>query len=125
MKVFQDPAILLAGIGSLLTRHPLTAAFGAAAGAMDGFQKGQKDVAEARRKEFEEGIQAAQAQNKKELDQYAVAWDRRKEFNWEKIAPQLYAQASANNDEIMKAAIQSGNWEMVEKILIGRETALS
>ena len=121
-EVFKSPAIVLASLGSLFTRHPLTTALNAATGAMQGFQKGQKDIADEKRKEWEDNLKAALEQNKIELERYKDAWERRNIDVKDKFA-QLYAQAAGNNDPVVSAAIQSGNIEMVEKVISAREAA--
>ncbi len=121
--VFKDPMVVLAGLSSLFTRRPLTAAMNYAAGAMEGYHKGKQDIFKDNKEKFDEAIRATIEQNKVELARYNEAWDRKKEFDWQKVAPKLYGEAIANNDEILAAAIRSGRWDMVEKILIGKETA--
>lgn len=121
--VFKDPMIVLAGLSSLFTRRPLIGAMNYAAGAMKGFHEGQQATFDQNKVKFDEALKATMEQNRTELLKYNAAWDRRKEFNWQKTAPELLAQASASNDQLMIAAIHSGNWDLVEKIMVGRETA--
>lgn len=123
LNVFKDPMVVLAGLSSLLTRRPLTAALNYAGSAMKGYHEGQKDVFEQNKAKFDEAIRATIAQNSLELNRYEAAWKERGEKNWEKVAPELYAQAAANNDQILQAAIKSGNWALVEKVLLGKEQA--
>ena len=120
--VFKDPAIVLAGLGSFFTRRSLTTAFNSAAGAMEGYKQGRQDVFEQKKQAFDEAIKSAVEQNKVELDKYNDAWNRRSQEVKDKFA-ELYAQAAGNNDPIMSAAIQSGNSDILEKIIAGRATA--
>ena len=123
LDVFKDPMIVLAGLSSLFTRRPLVSAMNYAAGAMKGFHQGQADVFEQNKTKFDEAIKATIAQNQVELTRYNAAWDRKKEFDWQKVAPDLIKQASQANDQLMLTAIKSGNWELVSKIIEGRERA--
>ncbi len=122
-EVFKDPMVVLAGLSSLFTRRPLTSAMNYAAGAMEGFHKGKQDIFEENKKKFDEAIKATIEQNKTELNRYNEAWDRKKEFDWQKIAPKLLGEAAASNDQLLSTAIQAGKWDLVEKIISGRETA--
>jgi len=121
--VFKDPMIVLAGLSSLFTRQPLMNAMKYATGAMEGFHKGQEDVFKQQDANFKQALDAAVEQNRVELTRYNAVWKNKEETEWRKSAPALWAQAVANKDQLMQAALQSGRWELVEKILLGRETA--
>jgi hypothetical protein len=123
MKAFQNPMVLLAGLGSLFTRRPLTTALNAGAEAMKGYHQGQKDLYEQNHKTFEDNLKAAAEQNRVELARYKDAWDRKREFNWDQVAPKMYEQAARTGDTLMVQALNSHNWDLVEKILLGREKA--
>ena len=56
------------------------------------------------------------------MTKYNEAWKRRDQEVKDKFAA-LYAQAAGNNDPVMMAAIQSGNSDVLEKIITGREAA--
>jgi hypothetical protein len=123
MKAFQDPMVVLATLGSLFTRRPLTTALNAGAKAMEGYHQGQKDVYQQNREQFEENVKIAMEQNRVELAKYKDAWDRRREMNWDQVAPKMYEEAAARGDTLMTQALNSHNWELVEKVLAGREQA--
>jgi hypothetical protein len=123
IKAFQNPMVLLAGLSSLLTRRPLETAFKVGAEAMKGYHQGETDVFKQNHQQFEDNLKAAMDQNRVELAKYNEAWNRKKEFNWEQVAPKMYEQAARGGDTLMVQALNSHNWELVEKILLGRETA--
>jgi hypothetical protein len=125
MNVFKDPAVMLAGLSSLLTRRPLTTALNAGAEAMKAYHQGQKDVYQQNREKFQDNLKAAMEQNKVELARYNVAWKNREETNWQDAAPKLYEEAARNGDSLMITALNSHNWELVEKILLGRQASLN
>jgi hypothetical protein len=123
LNIFKNPAIALAGLSSLLTRQPLVTALNAGAAAMKGFHQGQQDVFAQNKENFDENLKAAMEQNKVELTRYNAAWDQRKEMDWEKVAPKMYTEAARNGDSLMVQALNTHNWELVEKVLLGREQA--
>lgn len=123
INIFKNPAFVLAGLASMLTRAPITTALNAGAAAMKGFHQGQMDVYQRNKERFDENLKMAMEQNRVEIARYNSAWDRRKEFNWEKVAPKMYEEAARNGDVLLTQALNSHNWELVEKILLGRETA--
>lgn len=123
INIFKNPAFVLAGLASMLTRAPITTALNAGAAAMKGFHQGQMDVYQQNKERFDENLKMAMEQNRVEIQRYNAAWDRRKEFNWEKVAPKMYEEAAARGDVLMTQALNSHNWELVEKILLGREQA--
>jgi hypothetical protein len=90
---------------------------------MNGFHQGQKDVYEQNKAQFDEQVKVAMEQNRIELARYKDAWDRRREMNWDEVAPKMYEQAAKRGDVLMTSALNSHNWDLVEKILTGRETA--
>lgn len=120
---FANPMLVLAGLSSLFTRHPLMGAMTFAGNAMKGYREGQNQVFEENQKKFHDAIEATIEQNKIELNKYNAAWDRKKEFDWQKVAPKLLTEAVAHQDTILQSAIEGNRWDLVEKILIGRETA--
>jgi hypothetical protein len=123
IAAFQNPMVILAGLGSLFTRRPLTTALNAGAAAMNGYHQGQKDVYEQNKAQFDEQLKVAMEQNRIELAKYKDAWDRKREFNWDQVAPKMYEQAARTGDTLMTQALNSHNWDLVEKIMLGREQA--
>jgi hypothetical protein len=122
LDVFKNPAVVLAGLGSLFTRRPLTTAMNAAAEAMNGYQQGQEDTFKLKQKEWEDSTKAALEQNNIELEKYKEAWDLH-DRNASEAFAKLYAQAAGNDDPTMKAAVQSGKFDIVEKLIMMREQA--
>lgn len=122
IQAFQNPAILLASLGSLFTRAPLTAAMNAGAAAMEAYHKGDKETLELKQKEWEEQAKQAQEQNKVELEKYKDIWMRRDVDVKQKFA-ELAAYAAGYKDQLLNAAVASGNTDIVEKVILARETA--
>lgn len=122
IKAFQNPAVVLATLGSLLTRAPLTTAMNAGGAAMEAFHKGDMQTAELKQKEWEQAARQAEAQNKIELEKYKEAWERRDVDVKQKFA-ELAALGAGYSDPLINAAVASGNPEIVEKIILAREQA--
>lgn len=122
IKALQSPVVFLAAMGSLFTRHPLTTAMEAGSAAMDAFHKGQTEIYEQKKKTFDEQVKVALDQNKVELEKYQASWEKYKNDAQRRFV-ELYAQASANNDPVMIAAAKSGNFEVAEKVILGRVQA--
>ena len=121
-NAFKDPMILLAGLGSLLTRQPLTTAMTAATEAMNGYHQGQKDVFQQKKSNFDEQVKAALAQNNIELTRYKELIEHRSMSMDEKMG-QMYAASGQFNDPLMRAAVESHNWPAVVKLAEGRDKA--
>jgi hypothetical protein len=122
IAAFQNPLVLLATLGSLFTRRGgAIAALNAGAAAMKGYHQGQQEVYEQNKAQFDENLKLAVEQNRVELAKYNDAWNRQKEFNWDQVAPKMYEQAAKTGDVLMTQALNSHNWEMVEKVLLARE----
>lgn len=121
IKAFQNPAVVLATLGSLLTRSPLTTAMNAGGAAMEAFHKGDMQTAELKRKEWDDAAKQAEAQNKLELEKYKEAWHRRDVDIQERFAD-MVGLAAGFDDPLIRAAIQTHNIPVLEKLLIAKET---
>lgn len=122
INVFKNPAVVLATLGSLFTRAPLTAAMNAGGAAMEAYHKGDQETAQLKQKEWEQAARQAEQQNKIELEKYKEAWERRDVDVKQKFA-EMAALAAGYKDSLINAAVASGNIDVVEKILVARETA--
>ncbi len=123
MKAFGSPAVILATLGSLFTRHPLKVAFNSAAAAMEGYHKGDKEKAELEQKNWKEATEAAITQNKTELEKYQAAW-KETEHNVNERFAKMQAIAAGVKDEVMLAQIKTGNLDLIWKTLEQRQTAM-
>lgn len=123
MKAFGSPAVILATLGSLFTRHPLKVAFDSAAKAMEGFHKGDKEAAELEQKNWQEATEAAIQQNKIELEKYQQAW-KETEHNVAERMARMQAIAAGVKDEVMLSGIKTGNLDLMWKTLEKREQAM-
>jgi len=123
MKAFGSPAVILATLGSLFTRHPLKVAFDSAAAAMDGFHKGDKEKAELEQKNWQEATEAAINQNKTELEKYQAAW-KETEHNVSERFAKMQAIAAGVKDEVMLSGLKTGNLDLIWKTLEQRQTAM-
>jgi hypothetical protein len=122
LDVFKNPAVVLAGLGSLFTRRPLTTAMNAAAEAMNGYQQGQEDTFKLKQKEWEDATKAALEQNNIELEKYKEAWDLH-DRNVQESFAKMTAASSGFDDPVMRNAVASHNFPLVEKLITMRETA--
>jgi hypothetical protein len=123
MKAFGSPAVILATLGSLFTRHPLKVAFDSAAAAIDGYHKGDKEKAELEQKNWQEATEAAVAQNRTELEKYQAAW-KETEHNVSERFAKMQAIAAGVKDEVMLSGLKTGNLDLIWKTLEQRQTAM-
>ena len=122
MKAFQNPAVLIATLGSLFSRQPMTAALNAGAAAMTAYHKGEAEEFAKKREEWKDATEAAIKQNQVELEKYNAAWKKSDRAVANKLA-EMQAIAAGTKDEIMIAAIASGRVERLDKLLDAREKA--
>ncbi len=122
IKAFQNPAVVIATLGSLFTRAPLTAAMNAGAAAMTAYHKGEAEVFAQKREEWKEKMDEAIKQNGIELEKYNVAWKKSDAAVKDKMAAMM-ANAAGQKNEVMIAAIRSGAIDKVDGIYDGLEKA--
>lgn len=122
LKVFQNPAVLIASLGSLFTRAPLTTALKAGAGAMEAYHKGEKEEFDRQTEIWKNNTESAMQQNKVELEKYNAEWKKADLAVSERMA-KLQAIASGTKDEVLMAAIKSGRIERIDGLLDAREKA--
>jgi hypothetical protein len=120
MQVFQSPAVILAALGSLFTRAPLTAAMKAGASAMEGFHAGDKEVAGLHMEQWKANVDYAIKQNQVEMSRYQAIMENSRLSIADKQA-RMQAIAAANQDQMMMAAMASGNVQRVFEIMHARE----
>ena len=76
IKVFQNPAVVIATLGSIFSRAPLTAALNAGGAAMEAYHKGEAEKFALKRDEWKENLQLALEKNKIVLEKYNAAWKK-------------------------------------------------
>ena len=122
IKVFQNPAVVLATLGSLFSRAPLTAALNAGGAAMEAYHKGEADKFAQKKEEWKEALDQSIKQNEVELERYNVAWKKSDAVVKDKLA-QMQALAAGVKDEVLIAGIKTGEIDRIDKILEKREQA--
>lgn len=122
IKAFQNPAVVIATLGSLFSRAPLTAAMNAAGAAMEAYHKGEAETFKLKRDEWKENFDRALEINKIELEKYQAAWRRSDAAVKDKMAEML-AVAAGQKNETMIAAIKSGQIDKIDGIYEGLQKA--
>lgn len=122
IKAFQNPAVLIATLGSLFSRAPMTAALNAGAAAMTAYHKGEAEVFTQKREEWKEALDAAMRNNQIELDKYNVAWKKSDAAVKDKMA-ELAAVAAGQKNETVIAAIRTGQIDKIDGIYEGLQKA--
>lgn len=120
---YRDPTQALGGIasvlallGSMKTRAPLTAALNSAAASMKGFHEGDKERAKLEREKWQDNLYKGLQQNQIEMQKYMAAL-KEADFDVSK-AQQAFRLISAENDHVaMKSAIEAGDYNAQMAIL--------
>jgi hypothetical protein len=121
-SVFKNFGPILASLGSLKSRQPLTAALKSATGMIQGYHQGQTEAAEAHQKAWKEQVDAAMKQNQQELEQYrAVLEDDR--LTMEEKQAKITGLMAANRDEIGQATLEAKGFDGWQKTLELRQSA--
>lgn len=121
MEAFQNPAMALVILGSLLTRNPLKAAIKSGAAAMQGFAKGDQAAYEKNRADWKDNLDAALAQNRQEIEKYREVLEERRTSATEKLA-RINGLAAANRDEQMLISSEQGLLNNVFTLVQHRDT---
>lgn len=122
IKAFQNPAVVIATLGSLFSRAPMTAALNAGGAAMEAYHKGEAETFAMKREEWKEASEKAREQNQKELELYNAQWKKHGAAVADKMA-EMQAIAAGVKDEVMIAGLKTGQLERIDKILEAREKA--
>ena len=123
IKAFQNPGVIIATLGSLFSRAPMTAALNAGGAAMEAYHKGEAEVFAQKKEEWKEATEAAIKQNEVELQRYNAAW-KRADMAINDKKTEMQAIAMGMKDEIIIAGLNSNRFERVEKILETRQKAV-
>jgi len=108
MQALGSMASALALFGSLRTRAPLTAALNSAAGAMQGFHKGDQERVKLEREKWNDELNKALKQNQEELQRYHAALEG-SQFDLTKASSKFRVIAAETQNHAMLAAIESGD----------------
>jgi hypothetical protein len=76
MEVWGSLAMVVAGLGSLKSRQPMTTAMNAAAGVIKGYLDGNKEAADAQYKTWEAATKNAVEATRFEMEAYRIAMDK-------------------------------------------------
>jgi hypothetical protein len=118
--IFKNPAIVIAGLGSLFTRNAMTTAFNSAAGAINGFRSGQQQVFQENKERWHQAATQALEQNQTEITKYKIALEQ-KDMKARMAA--MYALASQTDDPIIKTMMQKGDVNSAYGLIMEREKA--
>ena len=106
MQALGSMGTILAVIGSLKTRAPLTSALNAAAASMQAFHKGDQEAIKLERENWNDNLARALKNNQEELAQYQAAL-RNANFDLTKASSQWRVIAAQTENQAMLAAIES------------------
>lgn len=121
-EAFQNPAVILAGIASLATRAPLTAAFQAGAAALEGFHKGDKEAIEQHTQNWKNAVEKAEKQNRLEVDAYTRVMEKRNLAVKEKLA-EMQALAAGFKDQVTLESLRRGDIDFINDVIQKRKEA--
>lgn len=119
---FVTWAVLLGGIGGLLSRQPLTGALNAFGGAMQGFREGDKDRTKAALETFNAEVKATKEANTELLARYKLILDNDK-IDLNAKLNMLEITANQYNDPIIASQARAKNLTTLIQIADRREVA--
>lgn len=120
MRQFGGPAMFLASLGSLMTRHPMKTALNSASEMIQADVKGQKEQMELHRENWRNSTEAALAQNRIEIERYKAIMNKY-QHDTEAQAAYMMGMASGFNDPQMRAMISTGQIQNVWSLIQDRE----
>lgn len=116
MQALGSIASVMAALGSMKTRAPLTAALNSAASAMAGFHAGDQERVKLEREKWKDNLYKGLQQNQLEMQRYMNALQEAN-FDLNK-AQQAFRMIAAENDHVsMKMAIETGDFQAQMAIL--------
>jgi hypothetical protein len=107
LQVFSSPAIILATLGSLMTRQPATAALNAGAAAMEAFHKGDQEQIKLHMDQWKQATDWMIAQNGIEIQRYNASWKKYGAQVDARKAQQMVDAAMVNDKAAMAAIAQA------------------
>lgn len=117
---FSGPALFLAALGSLMTRHPMQTSMNAFSAMVKANIEGQKDVMQNARDNWLAATDVAQKQNQVEIDRYKMILEKYHE-DASQAAAHMMAMASGFNDPMMAAMVRTGDMANVWNYINDRE----
>ena len=119
MESFGSAAMALAGLGSLMTRRPLTNALNAGAAVMQAYHKNDMEAAQQAYQKWEVETKNAMAMHQFEQETYRNVMDKHR-GNADMLRAALTANAAALKDEVALAMLNSGNTPGAIALITGR-----
>lgn len=119
MKAMGSVGSVIALLGSLRTRAPMTAALNAAAESIKGYHKGDVEAANQEREKWKDNMEKALRNNQEELQKYTEALQ---ESNWDmqKAQAKFHALSAQFQDNNMQSAQAAGDVQAQYALLKGR-----
>lgn len=116
MVALASIGTVLAVIGSLKTRAPLTSALNAAAASMNAYHEGDMERVALEHQKWKENLEKGLRQNQLEMDRYTQALEQSK-FDITKAQGAFRVIAAENEHLQMKAAIEDGDYKAQMEII--------
>jgi hypothetical protein len=118
IKAMGSVGSLIAILGSLKTRAPMTSALNAAAASMKAYHQGDMEAAQLEREKWKDNFEKALKSNQEEMQQYTAALQE-SQFDITRAQSKLRTIAAQQQNNSMLAAIENGDYQAQEKILSG------
>ena len=119
MESFGSAAMALAGLGSLMTRRPLTNALNAGAAVMQAYHKNDMEAAQQAYQKWEVETKNAMAMHQFEQEAYRNAIDKSRN-NVEQLRANLTGLAASFKDDAALAMLNSGDTQGALALITGR-----
>ena len=116
MMALASIGTVLAVIGSLRTRAPLTSALNAAAASMNAYHEGDMERVALEHQKWKENLEKGMRQNQLEMDRYTQALEQSK-FDITKAQGAFRVIAAENEHLSMHAAIEDGDYKAQMEII--------
>lgn len=133
VKEWGSMAMIVAGLGSLLTRTPATTALNAAAGVINGFKKNDQQAADQAFKQWQVASKNLEQQHNYQMEVYKAVMDRLnrsagevdKQFNRDTAAnrTEFAIVARAQNDPILAETAEVRGLDAAQNLLDKRDKA--
>lgn len=120
--VFQNAGVILALMGSALTKAPMTTAFKVGAAAIQGQHAGDMQANQSNQAAWQQNLNAALRQNGQELAKYKAAIEKNK-GDMNKLMTELKVIAADNKDAVAMAALRSNSLGNFVKVQNARDAA--
>jgi hypothetical protein len=118
IKAMGSVGSLIAILGSLKTRAPMTSALNAAAASMKAYHQGDMEAAQLEREKWKDNFEKALKSNQEEMQQYTAALQE-SQFDITRAQAKLRTIAAQQQNNSMLAAVEAGDYQAQEKIIAG------